>query len=596
MRWVLAIVVALLLAVVAVSWASGDSSGGDDLAAARYLNPHAQLVAAIDLDYEGGQWQQLKRLYARAVGTGVARELFDGPAPATLDGALEKVGGFAGLSFGRDIRPLLHGKLLAAVHVTPASPLSAATRDLLERVDGDKTRFDRRGRPVYVDRRGRRLDRRRVLAAIRERGKRQPRTEVDVAYHIQDKNALDRLLVRLKRTGLKRRALRGVNNAELLGDGVALVGGDTLVAVSGDNLGEKRTNSLLRQRARGQASPNLRLPTPGEALVRLRATAGVLALLLDRDELRRLRHTPPGRALHAAELSLVLSDDAAHLDGRVDFTGLADNQLPLPPATPIELPRDAGIASASADQSRTTVFLARLVRQLYPRSRFIRRVKALERRERLRFEDAVLRQFTGPSQSVLRPTPSGETRFAARSSLRDPAEMRRLLPRIAPRLPGILEGLQGLGQTGLSSLLLVAPDAPLTPNAFGLLASVHVRPLPDRRPSTPGDPGELLYEITGLEQARGVPGLDRVVYGVIGDKFVVASDRTFARRVATMTTFQAEPAGTRLRIDLPRLLREAGGTNAEAHLLESFVAGAEVSASAENGDIVAHGTVRWTPH
>jgi hypothetical protein len=41
--------------------------------------------------------------------------------------------------------------------------------------------------------------------------------------------------------------------------------------------------------------------------------------------------------------------------------------------------------------------------------------------------------------------------------------MRELLPQLATAMPGILGALEGLGSTGLASLLLVAPDAPLVP-------------------------------------------------------------------------------------------------------------------------------------
>ena len=71
----------------------------------------------------------------------------------------------------------------------------------------------------------------------------------------------------------------------------------------------------------------------------------------------------------------------------------------------------------------------------------MRRVEALERREGLRFEDEILRQFAGPSFTVLRPRGDGEVAFGARSALRDPDAMRELLPRLAPALPGILEAL-----------------------------------------------------------------------------------------------------------------------------------------------------------
>jgi hypothetical protein len=96
------------------------------------------------------------------------------------------------------------------------------------------------------------------------------------------------------------------------------------------------------------------------------------------------------------------------------------------------------------------------------------------------------------------------TAFGARSTLRDPAAMRALLERIAPDLPGILAGLQGLGTTGLTGLLFVAPDAPLTPSAFGLLVAIEVHRLA-------GGGAEQLYEIeiTGLDEDGAGPGPDR---------------------------------------------------------------------------------------
>ncbi len=147
-------------------------------------------------------------------------------------------------------------------------------------------------------------------------------------------------------------------------------------------------------------------------------------------------------------MRLQLDEDAAKATARVDFEGLGAEELPLPGPGPLALAPGEGVSSASADQSRTTVFLARLARELYPDSRFVRRVERLEAREGLRFEDAVLRQFSGPSLSVLRPGRDGTFEFGARSTLRDPAAMRALLDRIAPDLPGILEGLQGWARPG----------------------------------------------------------------------------------------------------------------------------------------------------
>jgi hypothetical protein len=112
--------------------------------------------------------------------------------------------------------------------------------------------------------------------------------------------------------------------------------------------------------------------------------------------------------------------------------------------------------------------------------------------------------------------------------------MRALLPRLAPRLPGILRGLRGLGDGGLIALLLFAPDAPLVPGALGALAAaIEVVPLGR------GDDDERLFRIDGLAEPGpdgepGFAGPDEVVFGMIGDRFVVASDERGAREAAGM--------------------------------------------------------------
>ncbi|HET9739840.1 MAG TPA: hypothetical protein VFP78_17115, partial [Solirubrobacteraceae bacterium] len=290
-----------------------------------------------------------------------------------------------------------------------------------------------------------------------------------------------------------------------------------------------------------------------------------------------------------AEARVRIDEDALRATARVDFDGLAADELPLPDAGRLALPAGEGVAGASANQSLTTVFLARLARELYPDSRFVRRVERLEAREGLRFEDAVLRQFSGPSFSVLRPAGDGAVDFGARSTVRDPAEMRALLDRIAGDLPGILEGLQGLGSTGLTGLLLIAPDAPLTPSAFGLLAAVDVRRLA-------GAATEHLYEVSGLDTGGAQPGPDRVVYGLVGDAFVVASSAELAREVAAMRTEPVPEAATRIRVDVDALLSRVGellGSEEDVKVLRALVTGAEAGASASGGDVVAEAEVRW---
>ena len=468
-----------LLVVAVLTGCGGAASDGET---ARYLDPRSDAVVAVDLDYEGGNWEQIKRLYGRGV------EAADRDAPPTLDALLDEWASEVGLSFADDVRPLLGGTLHVGVSADPAAP---------------EARED-------------------------------PPTVFTATYRVEEPEALARLLEKLRGRGLEARPIDGVDGARRLAEGVATVGDDTIVAVVSDDDGA--ADRLLRERLSGSGD-GPEVPELGDDFVAVRAAPTLLGAWFDRDELDRALATAAGRALRAAEASVRLDEDAARADARVDFEGLDDDELPLPEAGPLELPAGESVVSGSGDQSRTTVFLARLVRKLYPYSGFVRRVEALEQSLGLRFEDEVLRQFAGPSFSVLRPAGPNGTEFGARSTLRDPAAMRELLPRLAPALPGILESLKGLGSTGLTSLLLVAPDAPLTPGSFGMLAAVRVSRLA-------GAASEQLYEVRGID-THGVP--EHVVYGIVGDAFVVGSTPELAREVAAMSTEQAPEAATRLR-------------------------------------------------
>jgi hypothetical protein len=578
---------ATVLAAVACAASAGCGEGESGAESARYLDPRSEAVVAVDLDYGGDNWQQIKRLYARAIQEGDVEA--GGFTPPTLDGALGALASSAGLSFADDIRPLLGGTAYVGVRVEPAPPPSAAARDVLERLDTRATRWDDAGRPQYFGYDGKPLrgvSRDQVDDALREQEQRDTSETATAVYRVEDADALGRVLDKLRGQGLEAQPIEGVEDARRLARGVALLGGDTLVAVVDDDDGE--SDRLLRERltASGEGPD---LPELEQDFVAARAAPTLLGAWLDRDELGRALRTAAGRALRGAEARIRLERDAARASARVEFDGLAPEELPLSEPGPLALPPGEGIVSASANQSLTTVFLARLARELYPDSRFVRRVERLEQSEGLRFEDEVLRQFAGLSFTVLRPEGADDVEFGARSTLRDPAAMRVLLPRIAPELPGILEALQGLGSTGLTGLLFVAPDAPLTPAAFGLLAAVRVSRLP-------GGATEELYEVTGLDSSGARPGPDRVVYGLIGDAFVVASSEELAREVAAMSTEPAPEAATRLRVDLTRLLRQVAaefGSDEDVRVLRVLLAGADASASAQDGDVVAEAELRW---
>jgi hypothetical protein len=565
--------VALLIGLIAVG-CGGDDSKRAAAASARLLDPASELTIAVDMDYGDGAWQQIKRLYARLVREDEIN-FGDAPTPPTLDGALSLAASAAGLSFTDDVRPVLRGTLLVGVNVEPAAALSAESRRILERVDRTRSRYPRGGGEIFYDREGQRIrdvSRRRIERALIEQADHDPKFEFTAVFRTADPDALGRLLAKLRDQGVEPQPLAGVKGAQRLRKGIALVGKDTLVLALGRD--SDFSDRLLRERLSAGGKGPAIAPL-GDDFLTMRAMPGLLGAWLDRDGLRRALASAPGRALRGAVARLRLEEDAARANARVDFDGLAADALPLPGPGALALPRGEGIASASTNQSVTTVFLARLARQLWPDSLFVRRVEQLERRQGVRFEDAILRQFSGPSFTITRPRRDGGTDFAARSSLRDPAAMRALLPRLAPALPGILEGLQGLGSTGLVGLLLVAPDAPLTPHALALLAQARVL-------SSGG-----LFELRGL---RG-PGPDRVFYGVIGDSFVVASSRALAEEVAGMPSAPAPKAGTRLHVDVARALRTADPDNARE--LRALAQTIGAAASAQGGDIVAEATVKW---
>ena len=81
----------------------------------------------------------------------------------------------------------------------------------------------------------------------------------------------------------------------------------------------------------------------------------------------------------------------------------------------------------------------------------------------------------------------------------------------------------------------------------------------------------------------------------MGDAFVVASSAELAREVAAMRPEEAPEAATRIRLDVDALLERVGGLLDEEDVkaLRALVSGAEASASAEDGDVVAEAEVRW---
>jgi hypothetical protein len=276
--------------------------------------------------------------------------------------------------------------------------------------------------------------------------------------------------------------------------------------------------------------------TPEDALVRAYASPEPYLAL---PELRNLEQLPWAAALRSFGASVSFEDSETRVDAlaATDPAGLSEADLPLAPESgePGLVRREGEVASGSIDQSYTTAFLLRAARAVFADSRFVRDVARIEADLGIDFEQEVLRQFAGPSASSI----TFDGRFAARSTVADPEAMRTLLPKLAPRLPLLVSDLDSLGREGLLALLFIAPDAPVatTPTGGAPLAAEAAKPRDSSK-------REQLYVIQAPRGPRGTIPIaelpERIVFGMVGDVFVVASNHNRALEIAES---EPEPAG-----------------------------------------------------
>jgi len=474
-----------LVIAAAVAACGGDdtsapgSAAGDALA---YLPKDAGIVVLVSTDFGNEQWERFDRQIFRRFGQG------------SLENALEEaVEGEGNLSYEEDVKPLLgndlvFGTLGEAGELVDDDGGDGGFVAALEVSDGDRAEnalekggFQRTGEAsgatLY------RMNEDQVAAV-----------EGDVVVGAEDEETL-------------RRALEVRDGADHLTD---------------DDLEEKLVD------------------LPEDALVR---AFGDLEDVGGIEELSEFKSLPWVAAVRsfAAAVSMP-EDDAVHIDAALvtDPSGLDEGDLPL--ATGEEAPevvlREDEISGGNRDQSRTTVFLLRALRAGYPDSRFVRAVAEVERELGIDFEEEILRQFNGPSASYV--STDGRV-FAARSAVRDPEALRGVLPRIAPHLPALIEGLQGLQSEGMALLFLIAPDAP----AAMPLRAVRVDP-----PATE----DGFFRVSGLTGE----GPSQLYFNVVGDVFVVASDEQRAREIAEADTVAVEGARGAgvIRVDLAELDRQ----------------------------------------
>jgi Protein of unknown function (DUF3352) len=321
------------------------------------------------------------------------------------------------------------------------------------------------------------------------------------------------------------------NGAELYGSGgesFAAIEGDVLVVAEGEGIlkealarrdgGERLTEDRFEEGLAG---------LPDDSLVR---GYGDLSSALETADLRPLLELEWFSALGTFGASAGFDgDQRLRVDAilNTDADGLTEADLPLAAGdeSPAIIESDTEVSGASRDQSQTTVFLLRAVRAAFPNSDFVRDVATVERELDIDFEKEVLEQFNGPSASLL----SREGGFAARSEVADAERMSRTLRRLYPNLGKLVQDLDSLRTEGLSILLLLAPDAPVSTSVLGD-SPVKVRPVRGERD---------LYRISNLPQpdpSAGVPPEANfppdIWFGLIDGVFVVASTEERAREIA----------------------------------------------------------------
>lgn len=545
-----------------------------------YVDPQSSAVFAIDMRYEERNWKHLRdiasrglRAYRDAADPEVRREV-----PPNLSGALNLAASFAGLSFEEDVKPLLDGYLVVGLTQRPVEPLPPDVERLRRKAPAGLTAEEEQR---LFEAQGRQSDQAEPL--------------VIVAYRTQ-RGGLRKVLEKLAE-GERPKPFPGHEDVVTIDD-FAVVGDDTLLFVDGPGDQEDdaaRLRAALDRSREGGGFPAARLADAQRAtglddpFVLTAADRTIARASVEEPSLQRaLAAVPWLGAIRSLAGAIRLDEGGADLAGTVttDPRALSDDDLPLAPAGDLDLPENELITGASRDQSFTTTFLSRTARALFADSDFARAVERAERDLGVRFEDEVLRQFSCPSMSQFQPP---DRRFGARSCVEDPERMREMLPKLSRHLPRILATLERLDTQGLVGLLLIAPDAPLTPS-FTRLAQIVVKPFEDERPD------ETLYRITGLrddfdsEIEASMP--DEVVFGLIGDAFVVGSDAEMARSAATLEGERLdEPAASAIRVPFEHLFTfgEGGELSPEERAVYDLLGEVRVTASADRSALRAKG-------
>lgn len=478
-RPALAALAAILMLVASACGSSGGGGAGGLNDTLKYLPPNAAGVLVVSTDVNGSQFKSLDGI-------------FEARAHRTIESFFQDSASAIGVSYENDIKPLLGNELVIGGSGTGAALagifLGGGGQDLVvafRSTDGGKLRSL--------------LDRATVLKKV-------DKIEGAQAYKLRDAGAVfavdGDVLVGAESESTLRAALRRAHG--------------------GDHFDATKFNRATRG-------------LPSNALVRSYVDISTIGLV---PQLARFRSIPWFDALRTAAAALSFAPKKAMLDvaGNTEASRLKDGDLPLATggSPPPVFKRDDMIVAGNSNQSLTTAFLFRVAEVAFPNARFVRDVQALEHQLHIDFRSEVLKQFDRPSASAV--SLDGKT-FAARSDVSNPAALRRVLPKLGPHLPSIVEALQGLQSEGEALLFLFAPDV-----LVGQGTSVKVTP-----PSSPNG----FWRVSGLQGQ----GPSRLYFGVVGKRFVVASDPTTARSIATEPTAPVPGAkgGAVARVDLSKV-------------------------------------------
>jgi hypothetical protein len=502
---------ALLLSAVLVAGCGGDGAGAGSggLKALSYFPRDTALVVVVSTDVEGDQFENLDRL---------VRRLDEDGAEGFLRGLADDLG----LSYEDDLKPLLGHELAAGL------------------LDGARFRDE-------------------------------PFDDLIVAFRVADEDKLRELLERDQRAERVGEA-EGADLYRLRDFGLtAALDGDVVVYASNEG-------SLREALARADGDDNLAADfdgahedLPGDALVRIYGDVERALPVAGPERAAALRELPWVAALQNAAVAVSFNAEDVTVDLALNTDSDAVEEGDLPFATGEEAPeilnREEGEATGgNRNQSLTTAFLFRVAEAVVPDSRFVRDVHAVEKELGIDFVDEVLRQFNGPSASSV--SLDGQT-FAARSEVSDPEALKKLLPRLAPHLPRLVQGLEGLQAQGQALLFVAAPDVLV-------LQAERVEVTQE------GD----LWRVRGLEGE----GPDELWFGVIGDVFAVASTEELARQVAEEETI--EVSGARGAAVMRANLNEAAARVLEEADLDDFGRLGEVIAWLEASEERLRGQVR----